>query len=279
MSVEMVQGKDGGKDLARHSLASVSNYRHKKILEMVYQRKSVSADELAAEFGVSKITIRRDLDSLAAHKLLERTRGGALAATDLGVEELFETKDHTAKREKALIGRHVASLLGDNETVFLNAGSTTLEVVRHLKGKRLRVVTNNAAALLEADPALELILLGGDYRAASRSLVGGLTCANLQSIYSSTTVLGINGLSIKRGCTTDVQLETGVNRAMIENSSDRVIVVADHRKMNVVSSFLTCPLNRVDLLVTDALTPLSFCQELEAAGLEVVRVAEDGASA
>jgi DeoR/GlpR family transcriptional regulator of sugar metabolism len=57
----------------------VSNYRHKKILEMLAQRQSVSADELATEFGVSKITIRRDLDALATHKLLERTRGGAIS--------------------------------------------------------------------------------------------------------------------------------------------------------------------------------------------------------
>ncbi len=252
---------------------SVSNYRHKKILEMVYQRKSVSADELATEFGVSKITIRRDLDTLALDKLLERTRGGAISISDLGFEEIFEDKDHTAKKEKSLIGKYMASLIADNETVFLNAGSTTLEVLRHLKDKKVRVVTNNAASLLlELDPNIELILLGGDYRPQSRSLVGSLTIASLQSIYSSLTVLGINGVSIKRGCTTAVQLETSVNKAMLDNSSDRVVVVADHSKMNCVSSFLTCPLNRVDLLVTDWMTPVAFCDELKAAGLNVVRV-------
>ena len=258
------------------SIVSVTNYRRKKILEMLYQRKSVSADELAAEFGVSKITIRRDLDTLAMDKLLERTRGGAVCISDLGFEEIFETKDVTAKKEKALIGRYVASLVQDNETVFLNAGSTTLEVMRHLTGRRVRVVTNNAAVLLlDPDPNVELILLGGDYRPPSRSLVGGLTIASLQSIYSSLTVLGINGVSIKRGCTTAVQLETAVNRAMLENSSGKVVVVADHTKMNTVSSFLTCPLGRVDLVVTDALTPASFCDEIKSLGVDVVRVADE----
>jgi DeoR/GlpR family transcriptional regulator of sugar metabolism len=264
------------KDLGQRAIRSVSNYRHKKILEMVYQRKSVSADELAAEFGVSKITIRRDLDTLALDKLLERTRGGAICIADLGVEEIFETKDHSAKKEKALIGKYVASLIADNDTVFLNAGSTTLEVVRHLQGKKVRVVTNNAACLLlDLDPDIELILLGGDYRPQSRSLVGSLTIGALQSIYSSITVLGINGVSIKRGCTTAVQPETSVNKTMIENSSDKVVVVADHTKMNCVSSFLTCPLNRVDLLVTDWLTPVAFCDEIRASGLEVHRVAKE----
>jgi len=264
------------KEHGQRSIMAVSNYRHKKILELVYQRKSISADELATEFGVSKITIRRDLDTLALDKLLERTRGGAVSISDLGFEEIFEAKNHLATKEKSLIGKYVASLISENETVFLNAGSTTLEVVRHLKDKKVRVVTNNAACLLlELDPHIEMILLGGDYRVQSRSLVGGLTIASLQSIYSSITVLGINGVSIKRGCTTAVQLETSVNKAMIENSSGKVILVADHSKMNCVSSFLTCPLNRVDLLVTDWLTPVAFCDELQAAGLNVFRVPED----
>jgi len=264
------------KEIEKRSIMAVSNYRHKKILEMVYQRKSVSAEDLAAEFGVSKITIRRDLDTLAMDKLLQRTRGGAISISDLGFEEIFEAKDHTAKKEKALIGKYVASLVSENETVFLNAGSTTLEVLRHLKGKKVRVVTNNAASLLlDLDPDIELILLGGDYRPQSRSLVGSVAIASLQSIYSSLTVLGINGVSIKRGFTTAVQLETSVNKAMLENSSDKVVVVADHSKMNCVSSFLTCPLSRVDLLVTDWMTPVAFCDELKASGLTVHRVPEE----
>lgn len=263
------------KTLERRSIMAVPNYRHKKILEMVYQRKSVSADELAAEFGVSKVTIRRDLDTLALDKLLERTRGGAMSISDVGFEEVFETKDLAAKKEKVLIGKYMATQIAENETVFLNGGSTTLEVIRHIRGKKVRVVTNNAACLtLDLDPDIELILLGGDYRPQSRSLVGGLAIGCLQSIYSSLTILGINGISIKRGCTTAVQLETNVNRAMIENSSGKIVVVADHSKMNCVSSFLSCPLERVDLLVTDEGTPQAFCDELKAAGLTVHRVTD-----
>ena len=89
-----------------------------------------------------------------------------------------------------------------------------------------------------------------DYRPQSRSLVGDLTTSGLRSIFSSFTVLGINGVSIKKGCTTAVHQETSVNQAMIENSSGKVIVVADHSKMNCVSSFLTCPLSRIDMIVT-----------------------------
>ena len=255
---------------------TVSNYRHKKILEMLYQRQSVSADELATEFGVSKITIRRDLDALASDKFLERTRGGAVSSAGLRLEEFFEEKDHTSKKEKSLIGRYVAELISENETVFVNAGSTTLEVIRHLRDKKVRIVTNNAACLaLDIDPHQELILLGGDYRMHSKSLVGDLTIAGLHSIFSSMTVLGINGVSIAKGCTTAVHQETSVNKAMIENSSGKVIVVADHTKLNCVSSFLTCPLNRIDMIVTDWMAPQAFCDELEGSGLRVVRVPDE----
>ncbi len=253
--------------------ARVSNYRRKKILEMLNLRQSVSAEELATEFGVSRITIRRDLDALAQDKLLDRTRGGAVSVSGLRLEELFEEKDHTAKREKSLIGRYVASLVAENETIFVNAGSTTLEFIHYLHGKKARIVTNNAACLaLDLDPQLELILLGGDYRRQSRSLVGDLTIAGLKGVFSSLTVLGINGVSITKGCTTAVNQETSINKTMIENSSGKVIVVADHTKMNCVSSFLTSPLDRIDMIVTDWLTPQSFCEELEQAGVSVVRV-------
>ena len=192
------------------------------------------------------------------------------------LEELFDHKDHVSKREKSLNGRYAASLVAENETVFVNAGSTTLEVIRHLRGKRVRIVTNNAACLgLDIAPEQELILLGGDYRAPSKSLVGDLTIAGLHSIFSSVTVLGINGVSIKKGCTTAVHPETAVNKAMIENSTGKVIIVADHTKMNCVSSFLTCPLDRIDMIVTDWRAPPAFCEEIEASGLCVARVAEE----
>lgn len=258
------------------SLPPVTNYRHKKILELLYQKSVVSAEELSQEFGVSKITIRRDLDSLAADKLLERTRGGAVLASNPHLEAMFEEKDSVAKREKRLIGKYAASLVNEHDTIFLNAGSTTLEVLRHLEGKRVTVVTNNAAALsIEIDPSVELIMLGGEYRPQSRSLFGELTLLGIRHIYSSITILGINGINLKKGCTSAVYQETTVNGAMIENSNSRIMVVADHTKMNAASSFLTCPLSKIDLVVTDWLSPKPFLDELRDAGVKVDVVSDD----
>lgn len=261
----------------RQSRPAVGNYRHRKILEILYRKTTVSADELADEFGVSKITIRRDLDTLAADNLLERTRGGAFVSSRHRMEEVFEEKDSAAKREKILIGKYAASLAQENDTIFLNAGSTTLEVLRHLGGRKVKVVTNNAAATnLDLSPDVELIMLGGEYRHLSRSLIGELTLMGIRHAFSSLTILGINGISLTKGCTSAVYQETTVNGAMIENSNSQVIIVADHSKMNAVSSFLTCPLSRIDLVVTDWMSPPSFLDELREAGVKVAVVGDEG---
>lgn len=256
----------------------ITNYRHRKILELLYEEGSVTSESLAATFGVSRITIRRDLDALAADKLLERTHGGAIIGASPRLESIFDEKDMLFKREKRAIGRFAASLVEENDTVFLNAGSTTLEVLRHIEGKKVKVVTNNAASItVDLDPGVELIVLGGEYRRGSQSYIGDLTGLGLRSIYSSVTVLGINGISARKGLTSAVYQETSVNRAMIENSSGKVIVVADHSKMNCVSSFLTCQLDRIDMIVTDWLCPRAFLEELRGLGVRVEAVGEEGA--
>jgi len=264
----MTEGKDR---------RNVTNYRHRKILEKLYEQGSVSSDELASTFSVSRITIRRDLDALAAVKLLERTHGGAVVGASPRLESIFFEKDMLFKREKSGIGKYVASLIKENDTVFLNAGSTTLEVLRHLKGKKVKVITNNAASItVELEPGVELIVLGGEYRRASQSYYGDLTLMGFKSIYSSVTVLGINGISPRKGLTSSVYQETSVNRAMIDNSSGKVIVVADHSKMNSVSSFLTCGFDKIDMIATDWQCPLPFIQELKSMGVRMEAVDGEG---
>lgn len=263
-----------GEDKQRHE---ISNYRHRKILEALYERGSVSSETLASTFGVSRITIRRDLDALAAAKLLERTHGGAVIGTSPRLESIFDEKDMLFKREKRAIGSYIGSLVEANDTIFLNAGSTTLEVLRHLDSTKVKVVTNNAASItVNLDPGVELLVLGGEYRRESQSYFGDLTLLGLKSIYSSLTILGINGISARKGLTTAVYQETSVNRAMIENSSGKVIVAADRSKMNCVSSFLTCPLDRIDMIVTDWLCPPGFLDELRSSGVRVEAISEEG---
>jgi DeoR family fructose operon transcriptional repressor len=157
------------------------------------------------------------------------------------------------------------------DTLLINTGSTTSQVLRHLSVNPLRVITSNANALLEvSDPDIELILTGGVFRRQSNSLIGALAHSVLGKVCGSKAVIGVDGLSIKFGLTTPIQQEAEVTRMMMERTQGPVIVVADHSKMGVVSNFVTAPIKKINILVTDAGIKPDFTKMLQDLGIQVV---------
>ncbi len=251
--------------------SSISQKRQQQIMQRLYEAGKVTVNELSRDFDVSPITIRRDLDLLGDEGLLDRVHGGATITKGNPNELLFSEKDHTNIQEKDAIGRAAAGMLADGDTVLLNSGSTTLQVLRHIGSKKVRVITNNAAAMnVDRDPTVELIIVGGEHRATSHSLVGELAVMNLSQVYGSCAMLGVNGIDAAGGLTSSVYQETGVNRAMIERSRGPVMVLADHTKLGVVSNFLTTSIQHVDTLITDESADENVIRTLEQAGLRVV---------
>ncbi len=144
-------------------------------------------------------------------------------------------------------------------------------LIEAVNRKKVKIVTNNAGAITAPyNPDMELIVLGGEYRAQSQSLVGILTLENIQGINSTHTFLGVNGFSIDKGLTTSVIQECSVNQAMIRNTNGKVVVLADHAKIGRVSNFVSAPLDVVDILVTDSKTPRELIAQIEALGIEVL---------
>ena len=245
--------------------------RQEQIYRVLESRGTVGVGELAAILRVSDITVRRDLSALERRGVIERTHGGAICTHRMRLETLFAQKGLECLREKQAIGRAAAALIEEGDTVLVNSGSTTLEVIRHLGGKKVRVITNNVAAALQAQSSnIELILLGGEYRPQSNSVVGGLASDALGRIYGSKALIGIDGFSVKHGLTTPVYHEAEVNRLMIERTRGTIIVVADHRKLAVVSNFVTANVGDVDILVTDDGFQEEYRSDLESAGIKIV---------
>lgn len=239
-------------------------------MQRLYETGKVNVNELSRDFDVSPITIRRDLDQLGEDGMLDRVHGGAMIKKGNN-ELLFSEKDHTNIQEKDAIGRAAADMLVDGDTVLLNSGSTTLQVLRHIGSKKVRIITNNAAAMnVDRDPLVELIIVGGEHRATSHSLVGELAVLNLSQVYGSCAMLGVNGIDATGGLTSSVYQETGVNRAMIERSRGPVIVLADHTKLGVVSNFLTTSIEHIDTLITDHKADPEVVRTLERTGLRIV---------
>jgi len=244
-------------------------------MDILKARGAVNVDELARKLDVSTVTIRRDLDLLDQKGLLNRIHGGATKLRSLSQalpERRFHEKDVLNVIEKQKIANRAAEYIDEDSLIFMNSGSTVLFFLRALR-KRVRIITNNAASLdCYRDPRVELMLLGGEYREQSRSLVGVVTHNIIQDIFSSHTVLGTNGLDLDKGLTSNAYQESSLNRDMIRNTHGKVIVLADSTKMGNVSNFVSAPLSAIDVVITDNGCPQEFSRELQKLNIEIILV-------
>jgi DeoR/GlpR family transcriptional regulator of sugar metabolism len=221
--------------------------------------------------GVSEVTIRRDLEALERRGLLERTHGGAVATHWMRSEPGYLEAISSNTDEKRAIGRAAAAMVEPGDALYLNGGTTTLEVFRHLQASGVKVVTNHVGIALEASERdVELLLLGGHYRAPSNSVVGPFATDALRRTHATKAFIGVEGIGIASGLTTPVAAEAEIAHLMIEQTHGIVIVVADRSKIGTVADFVIAPLDRVDVLVVDAGASSELQDQLAEAGVEVV---------
>jgi len=245
--------------------------RQKRIQRLLQERGVVKVTDLSSLLGVSEITIRRDLDTLERSGDLERTHGGAVYNQHMRIEPRYAQKDAIHREEKEAIGRAAAKLVEAGDTLLINSGSTTKQVIRNLKMSKARIITSNLGAVIEAQESeMELILIGGLLRRQSNSLVGSLATLSLQQVYGSKAFIGVDGLSVKYGLTTPILEEAEIAREMIRRTPGPVVVVADHSKLSVVSNFMTAPIDQVDILVTDQGLNNELREELEKIGIKII---------
>jgi len=245
--------------------------RQKRIQRLLQESGVVKVTDLSALLDVSEITIRRDLDALERSGELERTHGGAVYNQRMRIEPRYAQKDAIHREQKEAIGQAAAKLVEAGDTLLINSGSTTKQVIRSLKMSRARIITSNLGAVIEAqDSEMELILIGGLLRSQSNSLVGSLATLSLQQVYGSKAFIGVDGLSVKYGLTTPILEEAEIAREMIRRTPGPVIVVADSSKLSVVSNFMTAPIDQVDMLVTDQGLNNELREELEKIGIKVI---------
>jgi DeoR family transcriptional regulator, fructose operon transcriptional repressor len=243
--------------------------RHHRIRELLRERGAARVSTLADLLGVSEVTVRRDLEELERRGQLERTHGGAILSQHMGPEPAYREAVARNPEQKRQIGEAAARLADSGETVFLNGGSTTLEVFRRLDG--VKVVTNHVGAALEsAERGLDLMLVGGEYRAPSNSCVGVLAIEMLRRVFATRAFIGVEGLSIRAGLTTPAAAEAEIARTMIEQTQGDVIVVADSSKMGTVADFQITTLERVSRIVTDPGLDPGYRRELADLGVEIV---------
>ena len=227
--------------------------------------------ELSQKLGISRITIRKDLEYLQEHGLIRRTHGGALAIPVKGWSDLsLSDKQKLHVPEKMRIAKAAAHYVLEGQSIILDSGSTTNAVARALRQfSRLTIITNGvniAAELSNTD--FEIILTGGALRKHSFSLVGPLAEEVLRSMRADILFLGADGLDVETGVTTPDVLESRVGRAMVD-AARTVIAVVDSSKFGKQSLASIIPLSKVDLVITDTNLDPRYLEMLRGAGVNV----------
>jgi DeoR family transcriptional regulator, aga operon transcriptional repressor len=258
----------------RDTLRLLVEERRRRILELLDTQERATVEELSSRFGVSAVTIRGDLDTLAEAGSLVRSHGGALRR--LAVDVPIAVKETLHHGQKVRIGRAAARLIGEAETIILDSGTTTVEVARQLKLMRLEsltVITNalNIAMELANLPQISVIMIGGILRQPSYSTVGPHAEHVLRSFNADRLFLGVDGLDPDIGLMTPDVLEAQLNALMIRVSRE-VTVVADSSKFTRRSASVIGSLSQVHRIITDDRADPQLVTALRARNIDVVLV-------
>ncbi len=243
------------------------------ILDRLASTGSVTVAELAADFGVSLATLRRDLQLLEEQKLLGRTHGGAVAI-DVAHELPVRYRTNQRREQKLAIARMAVTRIPLGAVVGLTGGTTTTEVARQLTVRdSLTVVTNalNIAAELAIRPKVKVVVPGGVARPQSYELVGVWSEQALRGINIGVAVVGVDGVDADGGITTHDEVEAQTNAALLARART-VVVVADASKVGRVHLARIAGLDRVDEVITDPAADPRAVERIRAAGTTVTLV-------
>jgi DeoR family transcriptional regulator of aga operon len=249
--------------------------RRKKILQLLSEAGQVLVGSLSQQFSVSEVTIRNDLDQLEKKNMLIRARGGALKfETSVGLDQRLSDKHRINHQEKARIGKRASLLVNDGDTIIIDSGSTTAEMVKNLPDfQDLTVITNalNIANQLVSKPNINMIIPGGYLRKNMLSLVGPQSEKSLRNFNVDKAFLGVDGFDTKSGIFTPSVEEARLNEIMIEVSKE-VILLVDSSKFKRRSFAFICSINDIDKVITDDKISDDDKKRLLDAGVEVIIV-------
>jgi DeoR family transcriptional regulator of aga operon len=248
--------------------------RRQYIVARAQEQGRVLVEELSASLGISRITIRKDLDYLQIRGVLQRTHGGALLpGNGTLADPSLKEKESRHSREKLRIASAAVDLVREGQCVLLDSGTTTTAIARELKRfAHLTIITNavNIAAELSGTD-FEVLLTGGSLRKNSFSLVGPLAEEMLHDMHADILFLGVDGFDLEAGLTTPNVMESRVNRAMVKASST-VVAVCDSTKFNHRSFSKIVEASAVHHVITDADLPGETAAALRAIGIKLTLV-------
>ena len=227
--------------------------RREEIVRILLENKEVGVAELSQRFKVSEVSIRKDLNELSRKGLLVRSRGGAVAVNKITKELSIQEKHTENLAIKRKLGKFVASLIQDGESIVIDSGSTTEEVAKCLGNHSdITVMTNglNIAYELSLFENITVMMTGGTLRQKSQSFFGRHAEESLSLLRFNKLILGVDGFNPESGISTFFEPEAQLNRKMCEACSE-IIVVTDSSKFDKGGFHQIVKLKDIDHLVTD----------------------------
>jgi DeoR/GlpR family transcriptional regulator of sugar metabolism len=254
----------------------IASQRRTVIKEMLLQQRSVKVADLVREFKVSEETIRRDLNTLEQEGIVQKNYGGAilnpeLERTMVSIPPVYQRASQFSE-EKEAIGKTAASWVSDQQIVILDAGSTTWYVAKHLRHLKQMTIVTNGINIVEECSHIEdasIILIGGKLIKKSMSLVGPQAESEFQKYNAHYAFLGTSGISFPKGFTSSDIFEAETKRAMV-SAGQKVVVVADHSKLQKQALVSFASFQHVDILLTSDLADKQLLEQIASMGTEVV---------
>jgi DeoR/GlpR family transcriptional regulator of sugar metabolism len=240
--------------------------------ELIRGKGVIRVEEICSQLHVSPATVRRDLDQLEEAGSIRRVHGGAVSVESRLEEPLFDDKASIAEREKYHIAQAALQFVEPGDTIYLDGGSTVLEFAQLLRDRtNLTVVTNSLRAAHElAGRGPRLILIGGELRRLSQTMVGPLTRCILQELHVDKAFMGTIGLTLKEGLTTTDPSEA-YTKELVMSQARQVILLADSGKAGKVAFARAGRLENIHVFVTDKGLDKNFAKELIKKGIKVIK--------
>jgi len=246
------------------------NFQKRKniILARIKEEGEVNVKELAEEIGISEITIRRDLVTLANDGLVYRTHGGAMRQDLVNPQIDFKNKAATNAEQKDHICRIAAQEITDGDIIFMDCGSTVFRLCQFIKHKEIRVVTNSLPVLYELmDCSVAVNLVGGEVDKERKAVHGRIAEEHIARYQVTKAFIGVDGISAENGLSAHSEQEAGITLAAASHA-DVTYLLCDSSKVGKDKYLQFAPLSLINVMITNQQT--AAVGALEKTGLKVL---------
>jgi DeoR family fructose operon transcriptional repressor len=246
--------------------------RKKTILKLLEQNDEVSIQDFVTQCKISEITIRRDLTLLEKKGLLKRTHGGAVRSSV--IPEMFGFANNSVERrnQKMEICKLAATLIEENDTIYMDCGTTVYFLSRFLsRFKNLRIITNSLPVVSELmpHPHIKVYLIGGELDNSLKALYGPMTDNLLSKYKADKAFIGAAGVSLLQGLSSNHEKEASVTIKMAE-AAEKVYLLCDSSKIEKTSYFNYSALTLIDQLITDKEIDVSVLEAYKSKNINIL---------